>query len=406
MGDTSGTVGDGERRDVVRRVTVIGAGLIGTSIALALRARDVDVVLTDPDPASLRLACDLGAGRPLDETADPSAAPADVAVVAAPPAVVPQVLRRAQDRGLAHVYTDVASVKASVLAEAERLGCDMATFVPGHPMGGREKQGPGAARADLFLGRSWALCPTGKAGPETVAAVAELARLCGADPLVLDAGAHDRAVALVSHAPHVASSAVAARLVAGDTAALSLAGQGVRDVTRVAGGDPAMWTEILTHNAAPVSEVLYAVAAELVETADALREVAGEADGAAGDTASRAGSASGASGASLPAPAEALAPVRDLLERGRSGHGRIPGKHGTVRLPEYTVMPVVIPDEPGTLGRLFAAAADAGVNIEDVRIEHTPGLPLGVAQLYVLPEAVDAFARSLAADGWSVHPGV
>ncbi|MEE2043088.1 sugar-binding domain-containing protein [Nocardiopsis tropica] len=141
-------------------------------------------------------------------------------------------------------------------------------------------------------------------------------------------------------------------------------------------------------------------------TADALREVAGEADGAAGDTASRAGSASGASGASLPAPAEALAPVRDLLERGRSGHGRIPGKHGTVRLPEYTVMPVVIPDEPGTLGRLFAAAADAGVNIEDVRIEHTPGLPLGVAQLYVLPEAVDAFARSLAADGWSVHPGV
>ncbi|OOC53231.1 MULTISPECIES: prephenate dehydrogenase [Nocardiopsis] len=386
MGNTSDGRGIEDQRPAVRRVAVVGTGLIGTSVALALRSRGVDVVLSDPDSASLRLACDLGAGHPLEESADPSSAPADVAVIAAPPAAIPSVLRRAQDRGLAHVYTDVASVKASVLAEAERMGCDMATFVPGHPMGGREKQGPGAARADLFLGRSWALCPTGKADPQAVAAVAEIARLCGADPTVLDAGAHDRAVALVSHAPHVASSAVAARLVSGDGAALTLAGQGVRDVTRVAGGDPAMWSEILTHNAAPVAEVLEAMAADLAAAADALRATAGRAhDGPSSQT---------------------LAPVRDLLERGRSGHGRIPGKHGTVHRPEYTVIPVVIPDEPGSLGRLFAAAAEAGVNIEDVRIEHTPGLPLGVAQLYVLPDAVDTLARALAADGWSVHPGV
>ncbi|MFC9087572.1 prephenate dehydrogenase [Nocardiopsis dassonvillei] len=387
MSDSGGVRGDGEQRLPVRRVTVVGTGLIGTSVALALRSRGVDVALSDPDAASLRLACDLGAGHPLEESGDPTSAPADLAVIAAPPAVIPSVLRRAQDRGLAHVYTDVASVKASVLAEAERLGCDMATFVAGHPMGGREKQGPGAARADLFLGRSWALCPTGKADAQAVAVVAEVARMCGADPLVLDAAAHDRAVALVSHAPHVASSAVAARLLSGDDAALTLAGQGVRDVTRVAGGDPAMWSEILTHNAAPVAEVLHAVAADLAATADALRALADR-----------------------PGPKEAsdrvLAPVHDLLERGRSGHGRIPGKHGTVRLPDYTVMPVVIPDEPGALGRLFAAAAEAGVNIEDVRIEHTPGLPLGVAQLHVLPEAVDTLARALAADGWSVHPGL
>ncbi len=387
MGDSSGARGDGEQRLPVRRVTVVGTGLIGTSVALALRSRGVDVALSDPDAASLRLACDLGAGHPLEESADPPSAPADLAVIAAPPAVIPSVLRRAQDRGLAHVYTDVASVKASVLAEAERLGCDMATFVAGHPMGGREKQGPGAARADLFLGRSWALCPTGKADAQAVAVVAEVARMCGADPMVLDAAAHDRAVALVSHAPHVASSAVAARLLSGDDAALTLAGQGVRDVTRVAGGDPAMWSEILTHNAAPVAEVLHAVAADLAAAADALRVLADRP--AAGEASVR-----------------DLAPVHDLLERGRSGHGRIPGKHGTVRLPDYTVMPVVIPDEPGALGRLFAAAAEAGVNVEDVRIEHTPGLPLGVAQLYVLPAAVDTLARALAADGWSVHPGL
>ncbi|GAA1464231.1 prephenate dehydrogenase [Nocardiopsis exhalans] len=381
----------GAGRAELRRVTVVGTGLIGTSIALALRARDVDVTLFDPDTASLRLACDLGAGRPLDETAE--SAPADIAVIAAPPAVVPAVLRQAQDRGLAQVYTDVASVKSSVLEGAEQLGCDMATFVPGHPMGGREKHGPGAARADLFLGRSWALCPTGKADPGSVAAVTELARLCGADPLVLEAQAHDRAVALVSHAPHVASSAVAARLVGGDETALTLAGQGVRDVTRIAGGDPSMWAEILTHNAGPVADVLREVAADLAATAEALHAQSAAASATASDSADG-------------PETDEMEPVRDLLARGRSGHGRIPGKHGAVRRPEYTVIPVVIPDEPGALGRLFAAAATAGVNIEDVRIEHTPGLPLGVAELYLLPEAVDTLAEALSADGWSVHPGV
>ncbi|MBQ1082769.1 MULTISPECIES: prephenate dehydrogenase [unclassified Nocardiopsis] len=374
----------GTRRTEPRRVTVVGTGLIGTSIALALRARDVDVTLSDPDPASLNLACDLGAGRPLEEAGH--GAPVDLAVIAAPPAVVPAVLRDAQQRKLAQVYTDVASVKTSVLEGAERLGCDMATFVPGHPMGGREKHGPGAARADLFLGRSWALCPTPEADQASVEAVAGLARACGADPLVLDARAHDRAVALVSHAPHVASSAVAARLLSGDDDALTLAGQGVRDVTRIAGGDPAMWEEILTHNAGPVAEVLRGVAADLAVTADALRSW------------SQAGP-----GTPL---RDDLEPVRDLLARGRSGQARIPGKHGSVRRPEYTVIPVVIPDEPGALGRLFAAAATAGVNIEDVRIEHSPGLPLGVAELYLLPEAVDTLAAALSADGWSVHPGL
>ncbi|GAA1073994.1 prephenate dehydrogenase [Nocardiopsis metallicus] len=384
----------GTGRTVLRRVSVLGTGLIGTSIALALRARDVDVTLSDPDPASLRLACDLGAGRPMDRT--PGSAPADIAVIAAPPAVVPAVLRQAQDSGLAQVYTDVASVKSSVLEGAERLGCDMATFVPGHPMGGREKHGPGAARADLFLGRSWALCPTGKADPGSVAAVTELARLCGADPLVLEAGAHDRAVALVSHAPHVASSAVAARLVSAGETALALAGQGVRDVTRIAGGDPAMWEEILTHNAGPVADVLREVAADLAATAEALHA----------QSATAATFASEADPASESGSEDGMQPVRDLLARGRSGHGRIPGKHGAVRRPVYTVIPVVIPDEPGALGRLFAAAATAGVNIEDVRIEHTPGLPLGVAELYLLPEAVDTLAEALSAEGWSVHPGV
>ncbi|MDA8369890.1 MAG: prephenate dehydrogenase [Nocardiopsaceae bacterium] len=355
----------------IGRAVVAGAGLIGTSIALALREHGVEVRLSDPDPAALRLACDLGAGGPFDPAAD---RPADIAIIAAPPSAVPAVLRDIQDRGLAHVYTDAASVKDGVITEAERLGCDLSTFVPGHPMGGREKSGPSAARSDLFLGRSWALCPTGKTDPGAVATVTELARICGAEPLTIDAAAHDRAVALVSHAPHVASAAVAARLLGADTAALALAGQGLRDVTRIAGGDPHLWVEILRHNAGPVAQVLQEVAADLAGAARALR-----------------------------AADPAGAPVQGLLDRGRRGHDAIPGKHGAQRTPDYAVVPVVIPDEPNALGRLFAAAGEAGINIEDVRIDHSPGLPVGVAQLSVLPGAVADLARALAERGWSVH---
>lgn len=356
----------------IERAVVVGTGLIGTSIALALREHGVEVALADRDPASLRLACDLGAGTPLSE--GPGEGPADVAVVAAPPSVVPRVLREIQDRGLAQVYTDVASVKHGVLVAAVRAGCDLATFVPGHPMGGSERNGPGAARADLFLGRSWALCPTDKTDPGAAETVAALARLCGAAPITLDARAHDRAVALVSHAPHVASSAVAARLLEGDGNALALAGQGVRDVTRIAGGDPEMWAEILRHNTGPVADVLESVAADLRTAADSLRAEGGG------------------------------PPVHHLLDRGRRGHGRIPGKHGAQRTPDYAVLPVVIPDEPNALGRLFAAVGDSGINVEDIRIDHSPGLPVGVAQLSVLPGALPELAQALADRGWSVHP--
>ncbi|MFC7328404.1 prephenate dehydrogenase [Marinactinospora rubrisoli] len=361
----------------MERAVVVGAGLIGTSIALALREHGVEVALADRDPAVVRLAEDLGAGTALSP--EGPVRPADIAVIAAPPQAIPAVLRSAQNRGLAHVYTDAASVKHSVVTEAARLGCDLATFVPGHPMGGSEKQGPSAARADLFLGRSWALCPTGKADAGAVAVVTELARLCGADPITLDAEEHDRAVALVSHAPHVAAAAVAARLLGGDARALALAGQGVRDVTRIAGGDPDLWVEILRHNARPVADVLAGVAHDLAGTAAALRT-----DGTR--------------------PEDMTGPLRDLLARGREGRDRIPGKHGGARTPEYAVLPVVIPDEPGALARLFAAAEDAGVNIEDVRIDHSPGLPVGVAQLSVRPDSLQQLSRALAAGGWSVHP--
>jgi prephenate dehydrogenase len=367
-------------------VIVIGTGLIGTSVALALRPQGVTVWLADSDPAAARLAADIGAGTVLPGDVPggpPPGGPADVAVLAVPPQAVAPALARAQAAGLARWYTDVASVKSLPVRQARAAGCDMASFVPGHPLSGRERSGPAAARADLFLGRPWVICPDPPAAAAGLAAIEALARICGAEPAQVSAAEHDRWVALVSHAPHVLSAAMAARLADASDGALSLAGQGLRDVTRIAAGDTGLWTQILAANAAPVADVLAAVAADLAAVAEALADTA---------------QAAGPGGEGGPD----LKVLAALLEQGGAGVARIPGKRGGPARAEAAVQ-VVIPDRPGELARLFQAAGAAGVNIEDIGIEHSPGLPVGVAELTVHPEAVGRLTEALAANGWPVR---
>ncbi len=148
-------------------------------------------------------------------------------------------------------------------------------------------------------------------------------------------------------------------------------------MTRIAAGDPALWTQILTANAGPAAAVLAAAAQDLAAAAAAL---AAAADG----------------------DETAVKQLTQLLERGGAGVARIPGKHGRPA-PQYAVVQVVISDRPGELYRLFAAAGAAGINIEDVSIEHSPGLPAGVAELAVRPEAVPGLTGALAAGGWPVR---
>ncbi|HEY2126823.1 MAG TPA: prephenate dehydrogenase [Streptosporangiaceae bacterium] len=386
---------------------IIGTGLIGTSVALALRFRGVTVWLADRDPAAARLAADIGAGELLPEGWPPREAEprrlaaarrgvaiggsggspprvsTDIAVIAVPPAAVAATLAAAQGRGLARWYTDVASVKSQPLAQARALGCDLASFVPGHPLAGRERSGPAAARADLFLGRPWVVCHGGSIPAAGVATVAALARVCGAEPVLADPAEHDAWVALVSHAPHVVSAAMAARLTEARDGALALAGQGLRDVTRIAAGDTRLWAQILAANAAPVADVLAAVGADLIAVAE---ELAGVAGGEAPGTGS----------------AAELKLLAALLDQGVAGVARLPGKRGGPARAETQVQ-VVIQDQPGELARLFQAAGEAGVNIEDVGIEHSPGLPVGVAELTVHPDAVGPLTEALAANGWPVR---
>lgn len=382
----------------LRSAVILGTGLIGTSIALALREHgDVRVWLSDRDPASARLAASMGAGELLPSgpsgagwLADGSPGDgwlADVAILAVPPLAVAPVLADAQRRRLARVCTDVASVKQLPVQQAAALGCDLAGFVPGHPMAGRERHGPAAARADLFLGRTWAVCPSRETAPWAVALVSELIKACGADEVRTDPASHDRWVALVSHAPHVVAAAMAARLEPAAPEALAIAGQGLRDTTRVAAGDPGLWLQILAANAGPVADVLAAVAADLARVSDALSVPPGTATAPGTDPV-------------LDDISEISGKViLDVLAAGRVGVARIPGKHGQAPRP-VSVVQVVIRDEPGELARLFAAAGQAGVNIEDIRIEHSPGLPVGVAELHVRPADAAPLVTAMEKGGW------
>ncbi|TGO04591.1 prephenate dehydrogenase [Serinibacter arcticus] len=366
-------------------VLVIGSGLLGTSAGLALSIGGVPVHLQDTSPSARALARDLGAGALLDDGGLETRAP-QLVVVAVPPDVTSDVVAQALRDHPDAVVTDVASVKAVILAELTAkvdagglTAADLARYVGSHPMAGRERSGAAAADADLFSSRPWVVVPHAGSAPGAVARVRALAIDLGSVPLQMGAQEHDDAVALVSHVPQVLSSLVAARLVEADDGALALAGQGLRDVTRIAASDPRLWAAILVGNAGPVRDQLRLVSEDLATLVHAL------------DAAAQQG----------PLTPGAMAAASDTVRRGNAGVSRVPGKHGGARR-SYAEVTVLVPDSEGQLGRLFATVGDLGVNIEDVTMEHATQHRVGMTTLSVVPEAADRLTEGLDARGWRV----
>jgi prephenate dehydrogenase len=359
-------------------VRVIGTGLLGTSIGLALAGQGTRVLLRDPSPTALAVARDLGAGE-----VDPGSVRARLTVVAAPPDVTAEVVIAALDEDPTATVTDVASVKSGVLREVSDAGADLSRYVGGHPMAGRERSGPVAARGDLFVGRPWVICPTEKSDQLRLDDVRLLAQAVGALAVTMPAHEHDAAVALVSHVPQVAASLVAARLREAGDEAVAIAGQGLRDVTRIAASDPMLWAQILGANAGPVAGILELLRDDLDGMIAALRVLAGE----------------GGPGAEFRPGARAA--VATAIARGKLGRERIPGKHGGGQT-RYCVVTVVVPDRPGSLARLFADIEAAGINVEELGLEHAPGRAVGLVEIAVVPSAEAALEAMLAASGWQV----
>lgn len=424
------------------KVLVQGCGLIGTSIGLSLRGH-ASVLLADVDEGHLTTAVSRGAGQRWDGSEH-----VDIAVVAAPPRFTADLLMAAQRRNVARTYTHVSSVQSQVQREVEALGCELSSIVGGHPMAGRETSGPSAAATDLFVGRPWAVCASPGSDPLAVADVRWLAEACGAFAVEVGSDEHDAAVALLSHLPQVAASALAGLLVPGaDGSSRSwqprgegsdetsrrggsrlvpsgpvedgsgdprpggvgalprpgtardvrapggaaqtspeviamLSGPGLADTTRLAASDPSLWTDILTLNASRVAPAIHDLVEVLGFLAQALEEHA-----AAGQDPGR--------------QAETAGAVRRLLERGNAGRSLVPVKRGEVS-DAFDRVGVSVDDKPGRLAALLVAAGDAGINVEDVHVEHVPGRPQGVIELLVDRAVSAALRASLATQGWIV----
>jgi prephenate dehydrogenase len=346
-------------------VLIVGTGLIGTSVGLALSSEGLDIVLADHDADNLAAAVELGAGR--------AGEPDDVGlvVVAVPPDHLGDAVVDALRRWDAAIVTDLGSVKTAPLEAVRASGADLTRYVGSHPMAGSERSGPAAASSNLFEGRAWAVTPHEKASSDAVETVRGLAVACGASPVELTPDDHDAAVAQVSHLPHLMAVLAAARLVEAPHRHLSLSGQGLRDVTRVAAGDPTLWRQIVAANAGQLRDLLLAVRDDVDRLLTGL-----------GD------------------PAEPY--VLELLRRGAAGTELIPGKHGKPT-PAQTIVYVAVPDRPGELARLFADAGQSGVNVEDLHIDHDPARPVGLVEIVVDASSADRLVTSLTAQGWSVH---
>lgn len=347
-------------------VLIVGAGLIGASVGMALVRAGVPTHICDVDPDVAHVAASRGAGsdRP------PGGQPALV-VVATPPDNLAEAVAAALHDFPAAVVTDVGSVKAKPLEALVARGISLARYVGGHPMAGSERSGPLASSADLFDGRTWAVVDRVDCLAQATAQVEQLATTCGAKVVRMTTDEHDLAVARVSHLPHLIAALAAAQLVTAPPEHLALSGQGVRDVTRIASGDPALWQQIITANADALTGLLTGLRDDLDTLLGALRT----AD---------------------------MRPLSRLLTAGVEGAAVIPGKHGGPAVPLEAVN-VVIPDEPGALARLFADAGAAGVNIEDLRIDHDPGRAYGLIEIDVAADSVERLMDALAARGWSVH---
>ncbi len=365
---------------------IVGCGLIGTSIGLAAAAAGWEVWLSDREQQAVELAVALGAGRdwgvwsredaPVPSRRNGSPERIELAVVAVPPRATASIIAACLEHGLAATVMHVASVQTLPRRQLETMNVDLSQCVGTHPMAGRERAGTAGASAALFVDRPWIVCPAGSSA-ESLERASRLIACCHAMRVDMSDSGHDEAVALVSHLPQVVSSLLAGELADASPDAVTVAGTGIRDLTRLADADPALWTEILTANASAVMPVLESFATHLRVLSDGL----GTRDPFFSESAHLATSAA--------------------LNRGRRGRDRLGGKHGTVTR-HWAAVDVVIPDRPGALLDIFTVCRDAGVNVEDLSVEHAPGQPVGVLQLQVDPSSAQPLTEALKAADWPV----
>lgn len=348
-----------------RRAQIVGTGLIGGSVGMALRAQGWHVTGRDTDEAAERAALDLGAidDAGVDVTAE-------ICVVALPVGLVGAAAAELLEAdGATWVVTDVGSVKSPIVDAV-----DHPRFVGGHPMAGSEQEGVAGATPTMFEGAVWVLTPTEGTDPAAQALVHSVVASLGAEVLTLPPDVHDRVVAMVSHVPHLTAVTLMGQAAAragrnGEGVLLRLAAGGFRDMTRIAAGHPGIWPDICAENRDAIVDVLDGLLVELAE----VREVVARRDRDA---------------------------LLDRLEGARDARKNLPT---TAARPEELVeLRVGVPDRPGVLAAVTTLATTHEVNIYDIEIAHSAEGPRGVLILLVDGGRIGGFVDSLVEDGYAV----
>ena len=348
-----------------QRASVIGTGLIGGSVGLALRAQGWHVTGVDADASAAERAVELGAIDAVGLDAS-----ATITFVAAPVSAIATEVRRA----LAHTagaVTDVGSVKGSVVAEI-----DDPRFIGGHPMAGSEQLGVEGATADLFEGAVWVLTPVTGTSSDHFATVDAVVRSFGAEVVALDPERHDALVAVVSHVPHLTAAAlmgIADERAEEHAALLRLAAGGFRDMTRIAAGSPAIWPDICAENRDAIVEVIDRLTVELGR----LRGLV--------TTDDRPG-------------------LLATLERAQAARRNLPSR--VVQPESLAEVRIPVPDRDGAIAEVSTLASELGINIADFEIAHSSEGDRGVLILLVDRAAADTYRSGLLARGYrpSVRP--
>ena len=349
------------------RAAVIGAGLIGGSIGMALRARGWHVSGLDRDPDRAARAVALGA---FDEAGPP--VDASIVFVATPVGAIAAAAQAALAAPGGPVVTDVGSVKASVVAAVSHR-----RFVGGHPMAGSEQEGVEGSDAELFEGATRVLTPTPSTDPEAYAKVHATVSSFGADVVAVPPGRHDDLVAMVSHVPHLTAASLmdmAAEDAEEHAALLRLAAGGFRDMTRVAAGHPGIWPDICAEN----SDAIVATLDRLVRRLSAVRTVVAQGD--------RDG-------------------LLRLLETARAARRNLPAR-AAPRADELVEVRVPVSDREGVLAEVTTLAAELAVNIWDLEIAHSAEGDRGVLLMVIDATEGDLVRGALMARGYrpSVQP--
>lgn len=347
----------------VRSANVIGLGLIGGSLSLALREQGYEVHGDDESQGRIAAALE----RSVIDSAG-LARDAVITFVATPVNELPDAVSRAL-RETTGIVSDVGSVKAPVARE-----CADPRFVPGHPMAGSELHGLDGADATMFETAVWVLTPTQETSDDAFSAVAGIVSRLGAEVVALKPEQHDDLVALVSHVPHLTAATLmglADSRSEEHLALLRLAAGGFRDMTRIASGLPAIWLDICEQNGDAIVRALDGLIGGLTD----IRDVVASKDRGV---------------------------LLDRLEKARVARMNLPVRAGAVE--NLTELRIPIPDRPGAAAEVFSLSGELGVNVFDFEVVHSAEGDRGVMVLVVRDEQVEVFRGGLMARGF--RPGV